>query len=163
MQIRSFRILLIVYWYTRSRDKRSCRKWSNPGLIATRSDCGTLRDVPGFAGGKQACKTKNGGRTHTSTCSHFARGSLFRNGAATLAAISWRYFSLFSPIFARPRERRVRKKTPKRTKMSVATPSPLRAPASCGSFRKNRRSCRFPIQKHESRELIYEFHDETLH
>lgn len=39
-----------------------------------------------------------------------------------------------------------KKKTPKRTKMSVATPSPLRTPASCGSFRKNRRPCRFPFK-----------------
>lgn len=116
----------------------------------TSSDRGIVQDESVFAGGKQACKTKNGRRTNTRTCSHFARGPLFRNGTAavattTLAAISWRCFSLFSPIFARPRERRVRKKTPKRTKMSVATPSPLRAPASCG-FRKNHRPCRFPFK-----------------
>lgn len=76
----------------------------------------------------------------------FCERPSFRNGTTTLAAISWRCFSLFSPIFAGLRERRVRKKTPKRTKMSVATPSPLRAPASCGSFRKNHRPCRFPFK-----------------
>lgn len=77
------------------------------GLIVTGSNC-TRRAV--FAGGKQACKSEKGGSTHTSTCSYFARGLLFRNGAAVsaaeAAAISWRYFFLFSsPIFARLRER----------------------------------------------------------
>lgn len=107
-----------------------------PRLIVTGSNC-TRRAV--FAGGKQACKSAKGGSTHTSTCSYFARGLLFRNGAAEAAAISWQYFFLFSsPIFARLRERES-EKTLKRTKMSVATPSPFRSPASCGSFRKNRR------------------------
>lgn len=104
-----------------------------------------------FAGGKQACKTENGGRTHTSTCLHFARGLLFRNGTVRRRwrRRRWRRsagdISPFSLRSSQDRGR-VRKKTPKRTKMNVATPSPLRAPASCGSFRKNRRPRRFPFK-----------------
>lgn len=56
-------------------EQKRLQKVEYPRLIEIRSDHG-IQDESVFAGGKQACKTKNGGRTHTCTCSHFARGPL---------------------------------------------------------------------------------------
>lgn len=86
--------------------------------------------------------------THTSTCSHFARGSLFRNGSDDDDDDQLAIFLSVSPPLANLRVARrdeesgraveggtAEKKRQKGTKVSVTTPSPLRAPASCGSFR----------------------------
>jgi len=62
------------------------------------------------------------GRTHTSTCSHFARGLLFRNGGGD--AISWRFLSpslsscLLTDLRRETKKRRKRERVDRKKKAS---------------------------------------------
>lgn len=137
--------LLISADTPRSRDKGDAESRIS-GINCDRvTDCGTSR-LCRWQAGMQIRK----GRTHAhehvlAFCERFSFQKQ-RSGGDQLAIFP----SLPSRIFARQgvreKERERRKeleKTPKRTKMSVAIPSSLHAPASCGSFRKNRRPVGF--------------------